>query len=213
MMRKQIIEKVKDYVFNLLKNESTGHDYYHIQRVVKNTQIICQAEGLDDYYPTLLAYLHDVGDYKLHGGQDKTELYVQKILKNLIADETFITKLIKDIQLIGFKGGFNQTTNNLEVWVVADADRLDAMGAIGIARAFAYGGSQGNLLHDPMHKPEKFDSIEAYQKSKAPTLQHFYDKLLKLKELMKTKKGREMAEERHKFMKVYLDQFYKEWNI
>ncbi|MDG4950073.1 HD domain-containing protein [Weeksellaceae bacterium KMM 9724] len=212
MNQKEILNKIKASVFNLLKNEGTGHDYFHIERVVNNTKKIISHESCDHFHAILLAYLHDVGDYKLHNGVDKTAEIVDQILSPIIQDKEYIKKVIDDIQLIGFKGGLNQKPKKIEIQIVQDADRLDAIGAIGIARTFAYGGRKERLLYDPNFKPENFKSVEDYKNSKAPTIQHFYDKLLKLKDLMNTKTGKEMADERHRFMEVYLEQFYNEWN-
>ena len=212
MNEKEILQKIKMKVLELLKMESTGHDFYHIQRVVNNSIQICKTEEADEYYAILLAYLHDVGDYKIHDGMDKTEEIVSHILLELNFKTNDIQQIIRDIDLIGFKGGLNKKPNKMEVQIVQDADRLDAMGAIGIARAFAYGGKKGRLLYDPNFEPEDFDSIEAYKNSNAPTIQHFYDKLLKLKDLMNTKTAKKLAEERHAFMETFLMQFYREHN-
>ena len=212
MNEKEILQKIKMKVLELLKMESTGHDFYHIQRVVNNSIQICKTEEADEYYAILLAYLHDVGDYKIHDGMDKTEEIVSHILLELNFKTNDIQQIIRDIDLIGFKGGLNKKPNKMEVQIVQDADRLDAMGAIGIARAFAYGGKKGRLLYDPNFEPEDFDSIEAYKNSNAPTIQHFYDKLLKLKDLMNTETAKKLAEERHAFMETFLMQFYREHN-
>lgn len=212
MNEKEILQKIKMKVLELLKMESTGHDFYHIQRVVNNSIQICKTEEADEYYAILLAYLHDVGDYKIHDGMDKTEEIVSHILMELNFKTNDIQQIIRDIDLIGFKGGLNKKPDKMEVQIVQDADRLDAMGAIGIARAFAYGGKKGRLLYDPNFEPEDFDSIEAYKNSNAPTIQHFYDKLLKLKDLMNTKTAKKLAEERHAFMETFLMQFYREHN-
>lgn len=212
MNEKKIINKIKQSVFELLQYEGTGHDYFHIERVVNNAKHIIQHEKCDAFYTILLAYLHDVGDYKLHGGEDKTEKMVQKLLSPLVHDPEYIQQVIADIHLIGYKGGLNQKTDKIEVQIVQDADRLDAMGAIGIARAFAYGGSKARLLHDPNFSPEEFKTIEAYQQSNAPTIQHFYDKLLLLKDKMNTETGKKLAQKRHQFMELYLAEFYEEWN-
>lgn len=212
MNEKEILQKIKMKVFELLKMESTGHDFYHIQRVVNNSIQICKREEADEYYAILLAYLHDVGDYKIHDGMDKTEEIVSHILMELNFKTNDIQQIIRDIDLIGFKGGLNKKPDKMEVQIVQDADRLDAMGAIGIARAFAYGGKKGRLLYDPNFEPEDFDSIEAYKNSNAPTIQHFYDKLLKLKDLMNTETAKKLAEERHAFMETFLMQFYREQN-
>ena len=211
MNEKEILEKIHQRVSELLKNEFTGHDFHHIQRVVNNTRRIAKDEKCDLTYALLIAYLHDVGDYKIHDGEDKTEVIAGGILRELNFPESMITTIIADIQLVGYKGGFNSKPEKIEVQIVQDADRLDAIGAIGIARAFAYGGKKGRLLHDPDYQPENFESAEAYQQSNPPTVQHFYDKLFNLKDLMHTETGKKIAEERHIFMEKYLEQFYSEW--
>ena len=212
MNQKEILNKIKVSVFNLLKDEGTGHDYFHIERVVNNTKKIIAHENCDEFYAILLAYLHDVGDYKLHNGVDKTQEVVKDILAPLIEDNNYIQQVIEDIHLIGYKGGFNEKSDKIEVQIVQDADRLDAIGAIGIARTFAYGGKKGRLLYDPNFKPENLNSIDDYKNSKAPTIQHFYEKLLKLKDGMNTQTGIQIAEDRHRFMESFLEQFYSEWN-
>lgn len=212
MNQKEILNKIKLSVFNLLKDEGTGHDYFHIERVVNNTKKIIAHEKCDKFHATLLAYLHDVGDYKLHNGVDKTQEVVKDILAPLIQDDNYIQQVIEDIHLIGYKGGLNEKSDKIEVQIVQDADRIDAIGAIGIARSFAYGGKKERLLYDPSFKPENFKNVEDYKNSKAPTIQHFYDKLLKLKDQMNTKTGKSIAEERHLFMEAFLAQFYSEWN-
>lgn len=212
MNQKEILNKIKLRVFNLLKDEGTGHDYFHIERVVNNTKKIIAQEKCDQFHAILLAYLHDVGDYKLHNGVDKTQEVVKDILAPLIQDDNYIQQVIEDIHLIGYKGGLNEKSDKIEVQIVQDADRIDAIGAIGIARSFAYGGKKERLLYDPSFKPENFKNVEDYKNSKAPTIQHFYDKLLKLKDQMNTKTGKSIAEERHLFMETFLAQFYSEWN-
>lgn len=212
MNEKEIVSKIKQEVYKLLKNEGTGHDFFHIERVVSNVRKIISHENCNEFYCILLAYLHDVGDYKLHNGVDKTEVIIYKILSGLNLDNQMIEQIIQDIQNIGFQGGFNNSNRKIEVQIVQDADRLDALGAIGIARAFAYGGKKSRLLHDPHYKVQIIKNVDEYKNSDAPTIQHFYDKLLKLKDLMNTSTGKKLAEERHDFMIKYLDQFYKEWN-
>ena len=211
MNEKAILNKIKSDVYDLLNKETTGHDYFHIDRVVRITKKIVQHEKSDGFYAVMLAYLHDVGDYKLHDGVDKTQELVTQILNPIIPDKELVQTIVNDIHLIGYKGGMNSSTDKMEIKIVQDADRLDAMGAIGIARAFAYGGSKGRLLHNPDFHAEDYKNIEDYKNSKAPTIQHFYDKLLKLRDQMNTNTGREMAEERHDFMVKFLNQFYSEW--
>ena len=212
MNEKEILDKIKSAVRARLANDGTGHDFFHIQRVVNNTIKICESEDCDDFYALILAYLHDVGDYKVHNGIDKTYEIVTEILMPIGFSIEKINEIIADIHLIGYKGGFNASTQKIEVLIVQDADRLDAMGAIGIARAFAYGGSKGRLLHDPNFDAEEINSEIEYKKSAAPTIQQFYDKLLKLKDLMNTNTGRELAEDGHDFMVKFLAQFYAEWD-
>lgn len=213
MNEKEILSKINKEVFELLKSEGTGHDFFHIERVVNNTKKIISHEKCNGFHAHLLAYLHDVGDYKLYNGTDKTDEKIHQILSPLIQDENYIQEVIHDVHLIGYKGGMNEKSDKIEVKIVQDADRLDAMGAIGIARAFAYGGSKGRLLYDPNFKPETFESIDDYKNSQAPTIQHFYDKLLKLKALMNTETAKKLAEERHRFMEIYLQQFYHECEV
>lgn len=212
MNEKAILDKLKFTVFDLLKNESTGHDNFHIERVVNNTKKIMKHEECDTFYTLLLAYLHDVGDYKIHAGIDKTEEMVEQILWPLIPNKMYIQQVIDDIHLIGYQGGMNENTDKIEIKIVQDADRLDAIGAIGIARTFAYSGSKGRVLYNPNYKAKEYNSIEEYKNSDAPTIQHFYDKLLKLKDQMNTVTGKKLAEERHAFMESFLDQFYHEYN-
>lgn len=212
MNEKEILTKIKEKVKYLLKNEATGHDHYHIERVVNNTLKICKTENCDVFYAELIAWLHDVGDYKIHGGMDKTAEIIPELLAEFNFSEEKLHEIITDVQSVGFKGGFGEKNAKIEVQIVQDADRLDAMGAIGIARAFAYGGKKRRLLHDPEFNKEEFRSEEEYKNSSAPTLQHFYDKLLKLKYLMNTETGKKLSLDRHEFLETYLRQFYREWN-
>ncbi len=211
MNEKEILRKINVVVSDLFKNDTTGHDLFHIQRVVTNARTIAKTIECNAFYTELLAYLHDVGDYKLHKGKDRTRELVTNILLELNYPSQEIEEIVRDIQQIGFKGGFNTKPSKIEVQIVQDADRLDALGAVGIARAFAYGGSKGRLIYDPEYDSKKIESEEEYKKAESPTIQHFYDKLFKLKDLMNTAKGKELAEERHKFMEQFVRQFYKEW--
>ncbi|MDO5656222.1 MAG: HD domain-containing protein [Flavobacteriaceae bacterium] len=212
MNEKEILQKIKLKVFDLLKNESTGHDYFHIERVVRNSIAIGLKEKCNLHYTLQLAYLHDVGDYKLYDGEDKTEEKVMEIIEEFDYSQAYCSELIKDIHAIGFKGGFNEKSTKIEVLIVQDADRLDAMGAIGIARAFAYGGKKGRLLYDPNLSSEIIGNQLDYQNSQAHTIQHFYDKLLKLKDLMNTETAKILADRRHNYMEAFLTEFYREWN-
>ena len=161
----------------------------------------------------LAALLHDVDDWKLNAGDDK-ELKSEKWLRSQGVEGVVIEKISAIIEGVSFKGaGVNTSTNIPECQVLQDADRLDAIGAIGIARTFAYGGSRGRGIYDPGIPPEMHHSFENYKKSNAPTLNHFYEKLLLLKDQMQTATGKFLAEERHEFMLRFLDQFYREWNV
>lgn len=212
MNEKEILQKIKLFVFDLLKNESTGHDYFHIRRVVDNSLMIAKQEDSNIFYVKILAWLHDVGDYKINSGINKNKEILFPFLSSLKFSTPKINEILEDIELISYRGGFNEKTDKIEVKIVQDADRLDAIGAIGIARAFAYGGKKGNPIYTPNFIAEEILTVEMYKNNKAPTIQHFYDKLLKLKDLMNTETGKKLAEERHKYMLNFLDQFYKEWN-
>src|SRR5690606_37816327 len=176
--------------------ERTGHDYFHLKRVVENALKIGKAENADLRWVELSAWLHDVGDYKLHDGVDRSEELVKEFLLTQNLSDELIHKVNEIISQVSFSKA-NPVTS-LEAKVVQDADRLDALGAIGVARAFAYGGSKGRELWNP-DQPE------------STTVQHFYDKLLKLKDLMNTQTAKVMAEKRHRFLEEFLDQFYEEW--
>lgn len=212
MNEKEILQKIKIFVFDLLKNESTGHDYFHIERVVNNSLTIAKQEHSDVFYVKILAWLHDVGDYKINSGINKNKEILFPFLSSLMFSTPKINEILEDIELISYRGGFNEKPDKIEVKIVQDADRLDAIGAIGIARTFAYGGKKGNPIHTPNFIAGDILTVEMYKNNKAPTIQHFYDKLLKLKDLMNTETGKKLAEERHKYMLNFLDQFYKEWN-
>src|SRR5690606_13387960 len=172
------------------------HDYYHIERVVKMAKRIAQEENADLFLVELSAWLHDVGDYKLHGGIDKSEEMISEFLNELNVSTEIISKTNEIVSQVSFSKGNAPTT--LEAKIVQDADRLDAIGAIGLARTFAYGGSKQREIYNPENPEET-------------SIQHFYDKLLKLKNLMNTGSARRIAEERHQFLEEFLERFYAEW--
>ena len=178
----------------------TGHDYFHIERVVINARKIVEKEDADSFLVELAAWVHDIGDYKLHGGVDKSEELITAYLKTLDLDDTLISKINEIVSQVSFSKG-NEPTS-IEAKIVQDADRLDAIGAVGIARCFAYGGSVGSILFNPLDRSENNSSI-----------QHFYDKLFKLKDLMHTETAKKIAEERHEYMKGFVQQFYREVNV
>ena len=217
MHTKQILENTISFVKETLKNAEGGHDYFHIERVYKNAVYIAKKEnnGANELIVALGALLHDIADSKFHNGDETIGPKVaKKFLENEGVNETTITHITNIIKHISFKGGnFNQEFTSKELDIVQDADRLDAIGAIGIARCFNYGGFKNRVLYDPSIPPNLNMSKEEYKKSTAPTINHFYEKLLLLKDKMNTKTGKELATERHLFMENFLNQFYKEWDM
>lgn len=197
----------------MLIDAEGGHDWWHIYRVWKTAKHIAASEQVDVFVVELGALLHDIADSKFHNG-DET-IGPQKAgewLQSLQVDEPVITHVQNIISHISFKGGNHQQAfRSKELDVVQDADRLDAIGAIGIARAFNYGGFKNRSLYDPAITPNLAMSREEYKSNKAPTINHFYEKLLLLKDRMNTLTGKALAAERHAFMETYLNQFYKEW--
>ncbi|MCM4159078.1 HD domain-containing protein [Antarcticibacterium flavum] len=209
-----IIETTIDFVKQTLANAEGGHDWFHIERVYKNALHINKEEKANHLIVALGALLHDIADYKFHNGDESVGPAVaRKFLSQLQVDEKVISHVEKIIMNISFKGGnIEKDFHSLELDVVQDADRLDALGAIGIARTFNYGGFKGRALYDPAITPKLQMSKEEYKNSTAPTINHFYEKLLLLKDRMNTPTGRKMADERHVFMENFLSQFYAEWN-
>ena len=210
---KEIILNTIKYVKETLKGAEGGHDYFHIERVYKNALLIAKNEKVDLFIVSLGALLHDIADSKFYNGDEtigpkKARLFLES--ENVT--ESIIIHVEKIIENISFKGGnFNPNFSSPELDVIQDADRLDAIGAIGIARCFNYGGFKNRELYNPDIKPNLQMTKEEYKKSTAPTINHFYEKLLLLKEKMNTETGKNIAQERHIFMESFLDQFYKEW--
>jgi uncharacterized protein len=210
----EVVENAKEFVKTSLENAEGGHDWFHIQRVLNNALLIAKNEDANIFVVTLGALLHDIADYKFHNGDESVGPAIARVfLESQNVNEEVIFHVVKIIENISFKGG-NTTRqfNSNELNIVQDADRLDALGAIGIARTFNYGGFKGRALYDPETKPNLNMTKEEYKTSKAPTINHFYEKLLLLKGLMNTSSGRKIAEERHQFMELYLKQFYAECN-
>jgi uncharacterized protein len=214
MNKSEILNNTVEIVKQKLKDAEAGHDWFHIERVWKNARKIAQTENCDIFIVEIAALLHDIADSKFNDGNEEIGPETAKnILESLNLDEESINNVVQIIRNISFKGGHKYSDfNSVELQIVQDADRLDAIGAIGIARAFNYGGFKNRTLYDPEIKPDLNMSKEAYKKSAAPTINHFYEKLLLLKDLMNTESGKKLAEERHLFMEKFLDQFYKEWN-
>ena len=213
MNQEQIIEQTVDFVKAVLADAEGGHDWWHIYRVWKSVKQIAQSEEVDLFVVELGALLHDIADSKFHGGDESVgPQKARAFLQSLNVDEAVIVHVENIISNISFKGGNQiQHFKSAELDVIQDADRLDALGAIGIARTFNYGGHKNREIYNPDIEPNLNMSKEAYKNSVAPTLNHFYEKLLLLKDRMNTKAGRKMAEKRHAFMETYLEQFYQEW--
>jgi len=210
----KIIEATKTFVQQQLENAEGGHDWFHILRVFNNAQLISKTENVDSFIVALGALLHDIADSKFHDGNEKVGPKIaREFLFKHDVDSAVIEHVVKIIENISFKGG-NETQKfrSPELDVIQDADRLDAIGAIGIARCFNYGGFKDRTLYNPDIKPNLNMSKEEYKSSDSPTINHFYEKLLLLKDRMNTKTGRQIAEKRHQFMMSYLDQFYAEWD-
>jgi uncharacterized protein len=208
-----LISNTIDYVRKELAGAEAGHDWWHIERVWKNARKIAASETVNLLIVELGALLHDIADAKFHDGDENIgPAKARNFLASEGTDESVINEVEMIIRHISFKGGnFNKTYTSKELDVVQDADRLDALGAIGIARAFQYGGFKNREIYNPGIPADLYMDKEAYKKSTAPTINHFYEKLLLLKDRMNTNTGKQMAEERHSFMEQYLEQFYKEW--
>jgi uncharacterized protein len=211
----KLIENTVEFVKEILKGAEAGHDWYHIERVWKLSKKIAETEDCDLEVVELAALLHDIADPKFHNGDETVALKVSReFLENQQTSENVIEKVLFIIKNISFKNRAEAPENlPVELKIVQDADRIDAIGAIGVARTFNFGGFKNNLMYDPEIKPNLNMSKEEYKKSNGTTINHFYEKLLLLKDLMNTRKGREIAAERHSFMLQFLDQFYKEWNV
>ena len=212
----QRIEKTIAYVQRELKDSEGGHDWFHIQRVFRNTLHIAREEKIDLLVVSLAALLHDIADPKFHNGDE--EIGPKKaaaFMADLDISEARREHVVQIIRHISYKNSLEDSKSRFdsrELQVVRDADRLDAMGAIGIARAFNYGGHAGRKLYDPEVAPNPKMDKATYKKNTGPTLNHFYEKLLLLKDLMHTETGKKLAEKRHQYMLDFLEEFYSEWN-
>ena len=214
MTSDQIIQKTVEFVKHTLHDAEGGHDWWPVYRVWKTAMHIASKEKADMLVVELGALLHDIADSKFHHGNEEIgPAKARTFLQALGVEEMIINHVVNIIANISFKGGkVQQQFKSPELDVIQDADRLDALGAIGIARTFNYGGHKGRAIYDPGIKPNLQLTKEEYKNSTAPTLNHFYEKLLLLKDLMNTETGKQMAEKRHEFMVAYLDQFYNEWD-
>lgn len=214
MEQKIVIQKTIDFVKEVLSDAEGGHDWWHIFRVWNLSKNIAQTEKVDIFIVELGALLHDIADSKFYNGDEEIgPRKAREFLSSLDVQEEVIVHVENIISNISFKGVKNiQKFKSPELDVVQDADRLDAIGAIGIARTFNYGGHKGKEIYNPEIKPNLNMSKEEYKNSNSPTLNHFYEKLLLLKDRMNTNSGKAMAEHRHSFMEQFLDEFNKEWD-
>lgn len=209
------VERTVQFVKNKLENAEAGHDWFHINRVWKLSLQIANTEKCNSAVVQLAALLHDIADPKFHNGDEVLALTISdEFLQSLQVPTEIIEQVVFIIKHISFKNKENLPENlPIELQIVQDADRLDAMGAIGIARTFHFGGFRNNLIYHPDIAPKLHLSKEEYKKSNGTTINHFYEKLLLLKDLMNTQKGKDLAEQRHQYMQDFLTQFLKEWEL
>lgn len=212
MTRDEVIQKTADYIKQEFLNDSSGHDWWHIYRVWKNAIAICEIEKADAYLVQLAALLHDLDDWKFNASGDETPLRARAWLDSCSIDPITADNVCKIITHISYKGaGVENKMDSLEGFIVQDADRLDAIGAIGIGRAFAYGGYKNRPLYDPDMPPKLHASFEEYKNSKSATINHFHEKLFLLKDMMNTPTAKRIAEERHQVMLDFVERFMQEW--
>ena len=213
MTNPDLIAKTILFVKEKLNDAEGGHDWFHIERVYKNAVLISKNEVCDTTIVQLGALLHDIADSKFHDGDETVGPRIaREFLQSENVDEEIITHVVNIIENISFKGGnFEKKFTSIELSIVQDADRLDAIGAIGIARTFNYGGFKNRTLYDPEIAPNSSMTKEEYKKNDSPTINHFYEKLLLLKDKMNTATGKQIAQERHRYMEGFLAQFYAEW--
>lgn len=213
MDKQQAIDSTVGFVRKTLAGAEAGHDWWHINRVWNNAKLIARHETVDLFVVELAALLHDIADAKFYGGDEEVgPRMAVDFLKSIAVYDNVIEHVQNIIRYMSFKAGFDKTTfHSAELAVVQDADRLDAIGAIGIARAFTYGGYKNRELYNPEIAPNLNMSKQEYKNSSAPTINHFYEKLLLLKDKMNTQTGKTIAQQRHQFMEQYLEQFYIEW--
>jgi len=215
MNKNQIINQTIQFVKDTLQGAEGGHDWFHIERVWKNAKLIAKNENADLFIVELGALLHDIADAKFYEGDESIgPKKADEFLKSLEVDEVIIQHIVDIINHISYKNSLESNSEKFhskELDIIQDADRLDAIGAIGIARAFNYGGFKNRELYNPEIKTNLRLNKEAYKKSNAPTINHFYEKLLLLKDKMNTQTGKQIATDRHQFMEQYLKQFYNEW--
>lgn len=213
MTNSEVIQKTAEHMKTMFLSEGTGHDWWHIYRVWKVARHIGEQESADLFIVELGALLHDIADFKFYDGDETVgPREARKWLEGLAVEEDVIVAVCHIVENISFKGAkVSNGIKSVEGMVVQDADRLDAIGAIGVARAFAYGGSKGRSLYDPDEQPISHTSFEEYKKSTSSTLNHFYEKLFLLKDLMNTEAGKRIAVRRHAYMEEFVKEFRGEW--
>ncbi len=213
MNRRQIIEKVKKYVKEKMEGETTGHDWWHSRRVLRLSKKIAKKEGGDGFIIELAALLHDIADWKFNKKNESEGIKtIKKLLGNLKVEENINKKICDIIENISFKGaGVKSKMKTKEGKIVQDADRLDAIGAVGVARCFATGAKFNREIYNPRIKPKIHKTFGEYKNARSTSINHFHEKLLLLKDLINTKTSKKIAEKRHKFIERFLNQFFKEW--
>ena len=210
---KDKIEMAEAFVKTELGRDSSGHDWHHIDRVRKNARLIWSKEKQGDWFIIeMAALLHDIPDDKLNESEEAGWAKLDSFLQSIQLDNDTSSKIKSCIETVSYKGGRVIELDSIEAEIVQDADRLDALGAIGIARTFAFGGKKGHPIYEPDLNVRGQMSLEEYRNGDSSSINHFYEKLLKLKDKMNTEQARQLAEERHRFMETFLDQFYSEWN-
>lgn len=214
MEKEEILNKIKQYVQESCRNDSTGHDWWHIQRVYNNAMLLNQKEQANEFVLTIIVFLHDLYDHKFCTG-NATEKLKETLTKWQVYDslsQEDLQNIINSCVNLGFSSNFSEKKQlSLEGKIAQDADRLDALGAIGIARTFAYGGKKGRLLYDPTNNGIVTEK-EYQQNGSKTSISHFQDKLLKIKDLMNTDTAKEIAQKRHEFLEIFLKEFLDEWN-
>ena len=209
-----VINLTVQFVKQKLADAEGGHDWFHIERVWRNAKLISNSENGNQLVIELASLLHDIADYKFNDGNEHIGPRIaENFLESINVERVIIKEVVFIVKNISFKGGYNENIKKtIELEIVQDADRLDAIGAIGVARTFSFGGFKGNLMHDPNQKPNINQSEKEYKKSNGTTINHFHEKLLLLKNLMNTKTGKKLAQNRHNYMIGFLQQFHSEWN-
>lgn len=212
---KEIVKQISDKIQSQFENDASGHDWFHIQRVVGLSKLIQKTEGGDLEVIELAALLHDISDHKFNGGKlDEGGKVAREILSEFNYPKDKTDQVCYIIDNVSYKGADTSfEMNSLEGQIVQDADRIDAIGAIGIGRTFAYGGHSGQAMYDPRIKPKLHKSFKDYSESKTTTINHFHEKLLLLKDRLNTPTGKSLGLERHQLMEDFLQSFYNEWNI